>query len=84
MRPFRDSLFAEEPSYGVRDGWDPNDLLHPSEAFEHPSHVLNDPDLTLNENAPFLLRGHRTRAPWKQHRICDALQAASNRFCSTM
>ena len=54
MRPFRDSLFAEDTSYGVRDGWDPNDLLHPAQAFEHPSHVVNDPDLTLNEKRAIL------------------------------
>jgi len=28
---------------------DLNDLLHPAQAFEHPSRVVNDPDLTLNE-----------------------------------
>ncbi len=54
MRPFRDSLFAEDSSYGVPDGWEPNDLMHPAQAFEHPSHVLNDPDLTLNEKRAIL------------------------------
>lgn len=54
MRPFRDSLFAEDTSYSARDGWDPNDLLHPAQAFEHPSHVVNDPDLTLNEKRAIL------------------------------
>ena len=38
----------------IRDGWDPNDLLHPAQAFEHPSHVVNDPDLTLNEKRAIL------------------------------
>ncbi len=33
---------------------DPNDLLHPAQAFEHPSHVVNDPDLTLNEKRAIL------------------------------
>jgi len=37
-----------------QDGWDPNDLLHPAHAFEHPSHVVNDPDLTLNEKRAIL------------------------------
>jgi len=41
-------------SYDVREGWDPNDLLHPAQAFEHPSHVVNDPDLTLNEKRAVL------------------------------
>lgn len=36
------------------DGFDPNDLLHPAQAFEHPSHVVNDPDLTLNEKRAIL------------------------------
>ena len=26
-----------------------DDLLHPAQAFSHPSNVVNDPDLTLNE-----------------------------------
>ena len=30
-------------------GWDLDNLLHPAQAFEHPSNVVNDPDLTLNE-----------------------------------
>jgi hypothetical protein len=38
----------------IRDGWDPNELLHPARAFEHPSHVVNDPDLTLNEKRAIL------------------------------
>jgi hypothetical protein len=29
-------------------------LLHPAQAFEHPSHVVNDPDLTLNEKRSIL------------------------------
>jgi hypothetical protein len=40
--------------YDVRDGWDLNNLLHPAQAFEHPSHVVNDPDLTLNEKRAIL------------------------------
>lgn len=38
----------------IRHGWDPNELLHPAQAFEHPSHVVNDPDLTLNEKRAIL------------------------------
>ena len=73
MRPFRDSLFAEDTSYGVRDGWDPNDLLHPAQAFEHPSHVVNDPDLTLNEKRAIL-------ASWASD-AC-ALEAAPHLRCA--
>jgi hypothetical protein len=31
-----------------------DDLLHPAQAFEHPSDVVNDPDLTLNEKRAIL------------------------------
>jgi hypothetical protein len=35
--------------------WDDlDDLLHPAQAFEHPSDVVNDPDLTLNEKRAIL------------------------------
>ena len=36
------------------DGFDLDGLLHPAQAFEHPSHVVNDPDLTLNEKRAIL------------------------------
>jgi len=59
--------------YDVRDGWDPNDLLHPAQAFEHPSHVVNDPDLTLNEKRAIL-------ASWASD-AC-ALEAAPHLRCA--
>ena len=31
-----------------------DDLLHPANAFGHPSEVVNDPDLTLNEKCAIL------------------------------
>jgi len=31
-----------------------NELLHPAQAFDHPSEVVNDPDLTLNEKRAIL------------------------------
>jgi hypothetical protein len=34
--------------------FDVNNLLHPAGAFEHPQHVVNDPDLTLNEKRAIL------------------------------
>jgi hypothetical protein len=46
--------FVEDSRDDIREGWDPNDLLHPAQAFEHPSHVVNDPDLTLNEKRAIL------------------------------
>jgi hypothetical protein len=36
------------------DELDLSNLLHPAHAFEHPSHVVNDPDLTLNEKRAIL------------------------------
>src|SRR3954453_8709972 len=36
------------------DSFDLDDLLHPAQAFWHPSDVVNDPDLTLNEKRAIL------------------------------
>jgi hypothetical protein len=36
------------------DDYDLNQLLHPAQAFRHPSEVVNDPDLTLNEKRSIL------------------------------
>jgi hypothetical protein len=35
-------------------GWDASDLLRPAQAFEHPSFVVNDPALKLNEKRAIL------------------------------
>lgn len=35
-------------------GFDLDELLHPAQAFEHPSDVVNDPDLTFNEKRAIL------------------------------
>ncbi len=64
---------GEDEFYNVGDGWDPNELLHPAQAFEHPSHVLNDPDLTLNEKRAIL-------ASWASD-AC-ALEAAPHLRCA--
>jgi hypothetical protein len=66
-----------------------DELLHPAQAFEHPSEVVNDPDLTLNEKrailaswasdacaieaAPELRQG--PKAPVRFDDIMDALRA---------
>lgn len=34
--------------------FDLDELLHPAQAFNHPSEVVNDPDLTLNEKRAIL------------------------------
>lgn len=36
------------------DVFDLDELLHPAAAFEHPSEVLHDPDLTLSEKRAIL------------------------------
>ena len=52
-RRLKDRL-GSHTHYDVQKGWGPNDLLHPARAFEHPSHVVYDPDLTLNEKRAIL------------------------------
>jgi hypothetical protein len=37
-----------------RANFDLDELLHPAQAFEDPSEVVNDPDLTLNEKRAIL------------------------------
>jgi hypothetical protein len=39
---------------GACDSLDLDELLHPAQAFETPDHVVNDPDLTLNEKRAIL------------------------------
>jgi len=36
------------------DNYDLDELLHPTRAFGHPSEVVNDPDLSLNEKRAIL------------------------------
>jgi hypothetical protein len=71
----------EDALHTVRDGSDPDELLHPAQAFEHPSHVGNDPDLT-----PMKTRhsGFVGVARWRPLRICAAPRTGSNRFYATM
>lgn len=40
--------------FSDRDSCDLDELLDPARAFEHPSNVVNDPDLTLNEKRAIL------------------------------
>ena len=37
-----------------RDDFGLDELLHPAQAFEHPSELVSDPDLTLNEKRAIL------------------------------
>src|SRR5436190_15840351 len=67
-----------------------NELLHPAQAFAHPSEVVNDPDLTLNEKRAILaswasdacaieampaLRKTPSGAPVSYDDVMDALRA---------
>jgi hypothetical protein len=76
---------------GKGDTFNLDDLLHPARAFAHPSEVVNDPDLTLNEKrailaswasdacaveaAPELRRAPPQARPVKFDDIMDALRA---------
>lgn len=69
--------------------FDLDDLLHPAQAFSHPSEVVNDPDLSLNEkrailaswasdacaieSAPALRRGRNGGRPVRFDDVVDAL-----------
>ena len=46
-----------------RANFDLDQLLHPAQAFGHPSEVVNDPDLTLNEKRAILASWASTLAP---------------------
>ena len=52
-RRLNNRLFGNGKS-DTRSSWDLQDLLHPAHAYEHPSFVVNDPDLTLNEKRAIL------------------------------
>jgi hypothetical protein len=71
------------------DDYDLNQLLHPAQAFAHPSEVVNDPDLTLNEKRAILaswasdacaieaapdLRSNARGAPVRFDNIMEALR----------
>jgi hypothetical protein len=71
--------------------WDIDNLLHPAHAFEHPRHVVEDSDLTLNEKrailaswasdacaieaAPTLRLSPGTAKPVRFDDVMDALRA---------
>jgi hypothetical protein len=74
---------------GTNDHFDLDELLHPADAFGHPSEVVKDPDLTINEKRAILsawasdvcatklapqLRGRPQRAPVRFDDIIDALR----------
>jgi hypothetical protein len=44
----------DDRSNGREPAFDLDSLLHPAQAFSHPSEVVQDPDLTLNEKRAIL------------------------------
>jgi hypothetical protein len=49
------SRIASQTSLSDADAeFDLDSLLHPAQAFEHPTQVVHDPDLTLNETRAIL------------------------------
>lgn len=71
------------------DDYDLSQLLHPAQAFRHPTEVVDDPDLTLNEKRAILaswasdacaieaapgLRSNRSGAPVRFDDIMEALR----------
>ena len=70
--------------------FDLDNLLHPARAFQHPEHVVDDPDLTLNEKrailaswasdacaieaAPDLRQSPRSALPVRYDDVMDALR----------
>ena len=53
MDPLR-ILKVDGENFKSKENFDLDDLLHPAQAFSHPSDVVNDPDLTLNEKRAIL------------------------------
>jgi hypothetical protein len=82
----------------VDDGVDLDSFLHPAQAFEHPSNVVHDPDLTLNEKrailaswasdacaidaAPTLRRAPGGKRPVLFDDVMDALRALDQQLHS--
>jgi hypothetical protein len=46
--------WEDDMSDKTSEDFDLDELLHPAQAFGHPSEVINDPDLTLNEKRAIL------------------------------
>jgi len=78
-----------EKSASAQASWmsvdfDLDNLLHPARAFEHPRHVIDDPDLTLNEKRAILASWASDACAIEAARNCVGPPARSSRFVSTM
>jgi hypothetical protein len=56
--------------------FDLDQLLHPALAFSHPSEVVTDPDLTLNEKRAILASWASDACGWKRPRPCGKAPTA--------
>jgi hypothetical protein len=65
------------------DACDLDALLHPSEAFEHPSEVVKDPDLTLNEKRAILASWTSDAVRSRRFPHCDACLGENGPCTST-
>jgi len=73
MAPRKLSLDGDEFELENGDSFGIDDLLHPAQAFSHPSDVVNDPDLTLNEKRAILAPGLPMPVPSRRCRACVPL-----------
>jgi hypothetical protein len=93
-------LTTDHPSDSRTDeAFDLDDLLDPAQAFSHPSDVMNDPDLTLNEkrailaswasdacaieSAPALRRASNGGRPVSFDDVMDALRTLDKQAADT-
>jgi len=93
------TIDAEDLEPKDQDTFDLDELLHPAQAFSHPSDVVNDPDLTLNEkrailaswasdacaidSVPALRRAPKGGKPIAFDDVMDALRALDTRAADT-
>lgn len=64
------------------DDYDLDELLHPARAFGHPSEVVDDPDLTLNEKRAILASWASDACAINPPRNC--VLASAGRRCGSM
>ena len=70
-----EKIQLEAESGGHDDEFDLDNLLHPAHAFEHPSQVVRDPDLTLNEKRAILASWASDACAIKPVRFDEVIEA---------